>query len=206
MARFGDLEAAIMDVVWAAGAPVRVREVSEQLNHDRPLAFNVAGAAGARAWYVALNRGKVEGLPSQGLCIQGFIVAAGAVLVTGLALAGLPVRTFLDISAPGCSSAWRSAGRDASCTAAAWGGRRPHGGASGPPTAVLVPAGRRPSSWSRWRAWPSGWPRCSLSCKPGRLSPGPSSSAPSRRTRCAGSSFSPSARSRGGRPSGGARP
>src|SRR5947209_6958278 len=40
MARFGDLEAAIMDVVWAAGAPVRVREVSEQLNRDRPLAFN----------------------------------------------------------------------------------------------------------------------------------------------------------------------
>ena len=40
MARFGDLEAAIMDVVWAAGAPVRVREVAEQLNRDRPLAFN----------------------------------------------------------------------------------------------------------------------------------------------------------------------
>jgi predicted transcriptional regulator len=40
MARFGDLEAAIMDVVWAAGTPVRVREVSEQLNQDRPLAFN----------------------------------------------------------------------------------------------------------------------------------------------------------------------
>ena len=40
MARFGDLEAAIMDVVWAAGAPVRVREVSGQLNRERPLAFN----------------------------------------------------------------------------------------------------------------------------------------------------------------------
>lgn len=40
MARFGDLEAAIMDIVWAAGAPVRVREVTEQLNRDRPLAFN----------------------------------------------------------------------------------------------------------------------------------------------------------------------
>jgi len=40
MARFGDLEAAIMDAVWAAGAPVRVREVSEQLNRSRPLAFN----------------------------------------------------------------------------------------------------------------------------------------------------------------------
>jgi phosphatidylglycerol:prolipoprotein diacylglycerol transferase len=65
------------------------------------LAASVAGAAGARAWYVALNRGKAEGLPTQGLCIQGFIAAAAAVLITGLALAGLPVRTFLDISAPG---------------------------------------------------------------------------------------------------------
>ena len=40
MGRFGGLEAAIMDVVWAARAPVRVREVSEQLNQGRPLAFN----------------------------------------------------------------------------------------------------------------------------------------------------------------------
>ena len=40
MARFGDLEAAIMDVVWGAEAPVRVRDVSDQLNRDRPLAFN----------------------------------------------------------------------------------------------------------------------------------------------------------------------
>jgi len=45
MTRFGDLEAAIMDVVWAAGTPagerpVRVREVSERLNRERPLAFN----------------------------------------------------------------------------------------------------------------------------------------------------------------------
>src|ERR1700730_15844470 len=40
MARFGDLEAAIMDLVWAAGAPVRVREVSEQVSRDRSLAFN----------------------------------------------------------------------------------------------------------------------------------------------------------------------
>jgi predicted transcriptional regulator len=40
MARFGALEASIMDVIWAAGAPVRVREVSDQLNRDRPLAFN----------------------------------------------------------------------------------------------------------------------------------------------------------------------
>src|SRR5260370_37207820 len=48
-----------------------------------------------------MNGGKVQGMPTQGLCIQGFIVAAAAVLIGGLALAGLPVRTFLDISAPG---------------------------------------------------------------------------------------------------------
>jgi predicted transcriptional regulator len=40
MARFGDLEASIMDVVWATATPVRVREVSDQLNRERPLAFN----------------------------------------------------------------------------------------------------------------------------------------------------------------------
>jgi predicted transcriptional regulator len=40
MARFGDLEAAIMDVMWAAGGPLRVREVADELNQNRPLAFN----------------------------------------------------------------------------------------------------------------------------------------------------------------------
>ena len=40
MSRFGDLEAAIMDVVWIAGTPVRVREVRDRLHRDRPLAFN----------------------------------------------------------------------------------------------------------------------------------------------------------------------
>jgi predicted transcriptional regulator len=40
MARFGDLEAAIMDVMWAAGGPLRVREVADELNRSRPLAFN----------------------------------------------------------------------------------------------------------------------------------------------------------------------
>ena len=40
MPRFGDLEAAIMDIMWAAEAPLPVREVTSQLNRDRPLAFN----------------------------------------------------------------------------------------------------------------------------------------------------------------------
>jgi predicted transcriptional regulator len=40
MGRFGDLEAAIMDVVWAAGSPLPVRQVAGQLERGRPLAFN----------------------------------------------------------------------------------------------------------------------------------------------------------------------
>jgi predicted transcriptional regulator len=39
MSRFGDLEAAIMDVIWAAEKPLRVREVADELNRGRPLAF-----------------------------------------------------------------------------------------------------------------------------------------------------------------------
>jgi predicted transcriptional regulator len=41
MARFGDLEAAVMDLMWSAGGrPVRVRWVADEINHDRHLAFN----------------------------------------------------------------------------------------------------------------------------------------------------------------------
>ncbi|UGY91000.1 BlaI/MecI/CopY family transcriptional regulator [Streptomyces gobiensis] len=42
MRGFGELEQAIMDVVWAAESPLTVREVLEQLNRDRPqpLAYN----------------------------------------------------------------------------------------------------------------------------------------------------------------------
>ena len=40
MSRFGDLEAAIMDVLWAADRPLRVREVASELHRERPLAFN----------------------------------------------------------------------------------------------------------------------------------------------------------------------
>ena len=65
------------------------------------LSASVAGAVGARLWYVVLNRGTVQGPPTQGLCIQGFIAAAGIVLLLGLPLAGLPIGTFLDISTPG---------------------------------------------------------------------------------------------------------
>ncbi|UQA97186.1 BlaI/MecI/CopY family transcriptional regulator [Streptomyces halobius] len=42
MRGFGELEQAIMDVVWDTDAPLTVREVLESLNRDRPqeLAYN----------------------------------------------------------------------------------------------------------------------------------------------------------------------
>lgn len=39
MPRFGDLEAAVMDEVWSAGHPVRVRDVLSVINQRRPLAY-----------------------------------------------------------------------------------------------------------------------------------------------------------------------
>ena len=51
MARFGGLEAAIMDVVWAAAAPVRVRQVSDELNRERPLAFNTVQTVMENLYY-----------------------------------------------------------------------------------------------------------------------------------------------------------
>jgi predicted transcriptional regulator len=51
MARFGELEAAIMDLIWSSGTPVRVREVSEQLNRTRPLAFNTVQTVMENLYY-----------------------------------------------------------------------------------------------------------------------------------------------------------
>lgn len=39
MPRFGDLEATIMDVIWHAGEPLRVRDVVDRIRGDRPIAF-----------------------------------------------------------------------------------------------------------------------------------------------------------------------
>lgn len=39
MPRFGDLEAAIMQRVWAADGPVRVRDVVDDLQTDREIAY-----------------------------------------------------------------------------------------------------------------------------------------------------------------------
>ncbi|QQM47421.1 BlaI/MecI/CopY family transcriptional regulator [Streptomyces liliifuscus] len=40
MAQFGELEAAIMDAVWDAGRPLRVREVLDRLDRDPEPAYN----------------------------------------------------------------------------------------------------------------------------------------------------------------------
>src|SRR6478752_1821912 len=39
MRRFGDLEAVVMDRLWAQGRPMLVREMVEELRGDRPLAY-----------------------------------------------------------------------------------------------------------------------------------------------------------------------
>lgn len=39
MRPFGELEAAVMNRVWLAGRPVTVRDVVDDLNRDRPLAY-----------------------------------------------------------------------------------------------------------------------------------------------------------------------
>ncbi|WP_329295882.1 BlaI/MecI/CopY family transcriptional regulator [Streptomyces pseudovenezuelae] len=40
MAQFGELESAIMDAVWDAGKPLRVREVLDRLDRDPEPAYN----------------------------------------------------------------------------------------------------------------------------------------------------------------------
>ncbi|WP_328731908.1 BlaI/MecI/CopY family transcriptional regulator [Streptomyces caniferus] len=40
MPRFGELEAEIMDQVWAADEPVRARDVLTRMERERPLAYN----------------------------------------------------------------------------------------------------------------------------------------------------------------------
>jgi predicted transcriptional regulator len=86
MARFGDLEAAIMDVMWAAGEPQRVREVADELNRTRPLAFNTVQTvmenlfrkgwlnrqkSGRAYWYVTVRSREdyVAGLMGEALAV-----------------------------------------------------------------------------------------------------------------------------------------
>jgi predicted transcriptional regulator len=49
--RFGALEAAIMDAVWDAPGPVRVRTVTDELNRGRVLAFNTVQTVMEKLFY-----------------------------------------------------------------------------------------------------------------------------------------------------------
>jgi predicted transcriptional regulator len=101
MARFGDLEAAIMDVMWAAGVPLRVREVANELNRDRPLAFNTVQTVmenlfrkgwlnrqkrGRAYWYVTAQSREdyVAGLLGEALAVARDPAATLVRLVEGL--------------------------------------------------------------------------------------------------------------------------
>lgn len=65
------------------------------------IASSVAGAIGARLWYLALQRGRAGGGVSRGLCIQGFVTGVVIVGLLALTLTRIPAGTFLDAAAPG---------------------------------------------------------------------------------------------------------
>ena len=65
------------------------------------IAALVAGAVGAKLWYLVISREVTTASLTDGLCIQGFIAGAAIVLVGGLLVLHLPVGTFVDASAPG---------------------------------------------------------------------------------------------------------
>jgi phosphatidylglycerol:prolipoprotein diacylglycerol transferase len=61
----------------------------------------LAGIIGSRLWYVMLQRGKTEGLVTQGLCIQGTVAGGALAAVPALLIAGIGVGTFFDAAPPG---------------------------------------------------------------------------------------------------------
>lgn len=64
------------------------------------LAASVAGFIGAKVWFLALDR-SFRGLFAEGLCIQGFVAGAVVTAAIALPLVHIPLRTFLDATAPG---------------------------------------------------------------------------------------------------------
>ena len=66
------------------------------------LVASLAGLVGAKLWFVAQQPRPVQrGLPTQGLCIQGFILGTAVAAAAGLALLHLPIGKFLDGTTPG---------------------------------------------------------------------------------------------------------
>jgi predicted transcriptional regulator len=64
MPRFGDLEAAIMDAVWAVDAPVRVRDVLERIERDPEPAYTtvqtVMDVLFRKGWLTRTKKGRVN--------------------------------------------------------------------------------------------------------------------------------------------------
>ena len=65
------------------------------------LVASLFGLVGAKLWFVASQPRTVHGLPTQGLCIQGFILGAAATATAGLGLLHVPIGSFLDATTPG---------------------------------------------------------------------------------------------------------
>jgi predicted transcriptional regulator len=110
--RFGDLEAAIMDVVWAAGGPVRVREVSEQLNRDRPLAFNTVQTVMENLYHKGWLGRQKEGRAYRYEPTRTRDDYAAGLLAEALSAAGDPAATLVRLAgnlAPGEAARLRAA-------------------------------------------------------------------------------------------------
>lgn len=63
----------------------------------------LVGIVGAKVYYLAQNPSSLRGRwwLLSGMCLQGFVLAALATLITGSMIAGLPVGRVLDVSTPG---------------------------------------------------------------------------------------------------------
>ena len=61
----------------------------------------LAGAVGAKIWFLILSRRVSAATLTEGLCIQGFILGAALVFTPGVILLHFPLGAFLDASTPG---------------------------------------------------------------------------------------------------------
>lgn len=94
MTQFGALEAAIMDLMWAAEEPVPVRDVARELNRDRPLAYNTVQTVMEhllrKGW---LSRGK-DGRAYRYVPVRSREDYVAGLLGEALAAARDPIATF----------------------------------------------------------------------------------------------------------------
>jgi phosphatidylglycerol---prolipoprotein diacylglyceryl transferase len=91
----------------------------------------LAGLVASKAWFLTLHRASWRGFVQAGMCIQGFLVGAGAVLAIAIAVIHVPLSAFLDAAAPalflgmaigrpGCMLAGCCAGRPVSSRWGLW--------------------------------------------------------------------------------------